>query len=225
MVDRRTAGQPLEHVLGWVLFCGRRLRVCPDVFVPRRRTELLARHAAAAFLTQPAAHVVDLCCGTGAVGAALSYAVLPQPIDVHAVDIDAAAVRCARHNLTPVGGQVHEGDLYAPLPRNLRGRVGVIVANAPYVPTATIDLLPPEARDFEPRVALDGGADGLTVQRRVAAQARQWLAPGGSLLMETSAAQASRSARLLRAEGLTTRVARCAELDSTIVIGTRPDPR
>ncbi|MEB3960272.1 putative protein N(5)-glutamine methyltransferase, partial [Streptomyces kunmingensis] len=166
MVERRAAGLPLEHVVGWAEFCGRRVTVDPGVFVPRRRTEFLARQALA--LMPPDAVVVDLCCGSGAVAAVLADR---RPALLHAADLDPAAVRCARRTLVPLGGAVHEGDLYEPLPAELAGRVDILVANGPYVPTGDVPLLPPEARDHERRMALDGGADGLDVLRRVAAGA------------------------------------------------------
>ncbi|MYR62648.1 putative protein N(5)-glutamine methyltransferase, partial [Streptomyces sp. SID625] len=97
------------------------------------------------------------------------------PVELHAADIDPAAVRCARRNIAPAGGRVHHGDLYAALPADLRGRVDVLAANVPYVPTGEVPLLPSEARDHEPPAALDGGADGLDVLRRVAAGAPDWL--------------------------------------------------
>jgi release factor glutamine methyltransferase len=218
MVDRRVAGSPLEHVLGWADFCGLRVAVDPGVFVPRRRTAFLVRQAAALVPARAPAVVVDLCCGSGAVGAALVSAV--NGVELHAVDIDPAAVRCARRNLA--AGSVYEGDLCEPLPPALLGRVDVLVANAPYVPTEALRLLPPEARVHEPRVALDGGADGLDVQRRVAAAAPPWLAPGGHLLIETSERQASRTVEAFARNGFIPRVASCAELNATVVIGTRP---
>jgi release factor glutamine methyltransferase len=143
-------------------------------------------------------------------------------VELHAVDIDPAAVRCARRNVAPVAGRVYEGDLYEPLPAALRGRVDLVVANAPYVPTGAIGLLPAEARVHEARVALDGGPDGLDVQRRVAAAARQWLAPGGHLLVETSARQVPRTVESFVRDGLVPRVAASEELDATVVIGTWP---
>ncbi|HCA85808.1 MAG TPA: putative protein N(5)-glutamine methyltransferase, partial [Streptomyces sp.] len=164
--------------------------------------------------------VVDLCCGSGAVGAALVAAL--DRAELYAVDIDPAAVRCARRNVAATGGEVYEGDLYEPLPAALRGRVDVLVANAPYVPTEAIGLLPPEARVHEPLVALDGGADGLDVQRRVTASASLWLAPGGCLLVETSERQAPRTAEAFARDGLVPRVMACDELNATVVIGTRP---
>ena len=216
MVDRRAAGAPLEQVLGWAGFCGLRITVVPGVFVPRRRTEFLVRQAVA--LARPGDVLVDLCCGAGAIGAALAAAV--NRARVHAADIDPAAVRCARLNLP--AGHVYRGDLYEPLPASLRGRVAVLTANVPYVPTAEIGFLPPEARAHEPRAALDGGADGLDVLRRVAAAAPGWLAPGGHLLSETSGRQAPSARAVLAAAGLTARVARSNEADATVVIGRRP---
>ena len=216
LVRRRVAGEPLEHLLGWAEFCGLRIAVGPGVFVPRRRTELLVRLATP--LLRPGDVVVELCCGAAAVATALVAAV--PGIVPHAVDIDSAAVACARRNLGD--GRVYEGDLDAPLPASLRGRVAVVVANAPYVPTNAIALMPPEARDHEPRVALDGGADGLDAQRRVAAAAPRWLAPGGILLIETSARQAPSTAAAIAAAGLVARVERSEELDGTAAVGVKP---
>jgi len=228
MVDRRAAGLPLEHVLGWAQFRGLRIAVDPAVFVPRRRTELLARQAialarqaagpAGQARTRPRAVIVDLCCGSGALVAAL------DGIELYAVDIDPAAVRCARRNLAATGAQVYEGDLDEPLPAALRGRVDVLVANAPYVPTEAVGLLPPEARLHEPRVALDGGTDGLDVLRRVIAAAPGWLAPGGHLLVETSQRQAPQTVETFAGNGLIPRLARSEEHNATVVIGTRPPP-
>jgi len=212
MVDRRVAGLPLEQVLGWAEFCGLRITVAPGVFVPRRRTEFLVRQAV--LLARPGDVIVDLCCGAGAIGAALAATV--DRAEVHAADIDPAAVRCARRN---VPGYVYQGDLYEPLPAALRGRVGVLVANVPYVPTEEIGFLPPEARAHEPRVALDGGADGLDVLRRVAAGAPEWLRPGGHLLIETSESQAPSAQAAFVASGLTAWVASSDDLDATVVIG------
>ena len=216
MVGQRAAGLPLEQVVGWAEFCGLRITVAPGVFVPRRRTEFLVRQAVA--LSRPGAVIVDLCCGAGAIGAALAAAVARA--DVHAADIDPAAVRCARQNLP--GGHVYQGDLYAPLPAGLRGRVAVLAANVPYVPSEQIGYLPPEARAHEPRAALDGGPDGLDLLRRVVAGAAGWLAPGGHLLSEISEHQARLAESVVTAGGLAARVARSPELDATVIIGQRP---
>jgi len=218
MVDRRAAGLPLEHVIGWVEFCGLRIAVASGVFVPRRRTEFLVRQADAH--ARPGDVIVDLCCGAGAIGAAMAATV--DQAELHAADIDPAAVRCALRN---VPGHVYQGDLYDPLPAALRGRVNVLVANVPYVPTEEIGLLPPEARAHEPLAALDGGADGLDVLRRVAAGAPEWLEPGGHLLVETSERQASSAETAFVASGLTPWLASSADLDATVVIGQLPPAR
>ncbi|GAA2600866.1 putative protein N(5)-glutamine methyltransferase [Streptomyces axinellae] len=224
MTGRRVAGHPLEHVLGWAEFAGLRVEVGPGVFVPRRRTEFLVERAAAA---APAASrrepavVVDLCCGSGAVGAAV-LAALGGRGELYAADLDPAAVRCARRNLAGAGGLVYEGDLFAALPGELRGRVDVLTANVPYVPSDELALLPSEARDFEPRAALDGGPDGLALLRRVAAEAPDWLAPGGSLLTETSAHQSGAAARLLEAALLTVEISHSPDFPATTLTATRP---
>jgi release factor glutamine methyltransferase len=236
MVDRRVAGEPLEYIVGWAEFCGRRIAVEPGVFVPRRRTEFLVRQATR--LAPAGAVVVDLCCGSGAVGAVLRAAV--DRAEVYAVDIDPVAVRCARRNLAAVpasgafsgafsaafsaAGAVYQGDLYQPLPARLHGRVDVVVANVPYVPTGELELMPPEARDHEPRVALDGGPDGLDLVRRLAAGASPWLVPGGHLLVETSQAQAPAAVRAFAGHGLAVQVAADEELGATVVIGTAAGP-
>lgn len=225
MVDERAAGRPLEYIVGWADFCGQRIIVTPEVFIPRRRTELLVRQAASVarcVASRSQARrvvIVDLCCGSGAVATALAS--VAGRVKVYAADIDPAAVRCARRNLEPMGGRVTEGDLYRALPAKLRGHVDVLVANAPYVPTTAIELLPTQAWTHEPLVALDGGPDGLELQRRVATAAPQWLAPsGGYLLIETSQHQLPHSINILAGSGLSTRVAHCEELEATVVIGS-----
>jgi len=258
MVDRRAAGLPLEHVVGWAEFYGLRIAVDPGVFVPRRRSEFLVRQAAdlahgaasppdqalspasqatAGYPGQaparqasasrpgragPPVVIVDLCCGSGALGAALTAEL--GRAELHAADVDPAAARCARRNLAAFGGRVYEGDLYRPLPPTLRGRVDILLANVPYVPTDAVRTLPPEARLHEARLALDGGPDGLDVLRRVAAAAPLWLAPGGHLLVETSERQALRAAQAFSLDGLAARVVSSADLNATVVIGTRPAP-
>ncbi|MEU0424968.1 putative protein N(5)-glutamine methyltransferase [Streptomyces canus] len=217
MVDRRVTGHPLELVVGWAEFRGLRITVGPGVFVPRRRTEFLVEEALAQ--APDASVVVDLCCGSGAVGAALAAAL--GPVELHAADIDPAAVDCARRNTADAGGRAHTGDLFDALPADLRGRVDILAANVPYVPTDEVALLPTEARDHEPLVALDGGADGLDILRRVATGAPQWLAPGGCLLVETSERQASAALDTFARSGLTPRLAVSEELYAQVVIGTR----
>ncbi len=215
LVARRVAGEPLEPLLGWAAFAGMRVDVAPGVFVPRVRSEVLV-DAALDGLPDDAV-VVELCCGVGAIAAAILGA--RPDAEVWAADIDPDAVAVARRNLPPE--RVLEGDLYAPLPERLRGRVDVIVANGPYVPSDEIAFMPAEAREHEHRVALDGGADGTAVQARVASGCREWLAPGGRVIIETSERQAARTASLIDEQGLVARIVRDEERDGTAVVGTR----
>ncbi|SED21069.1 release factor glutamine methyltransferase [Nocardioides exalbidus] len=214
MVARRVAGEPLETVLGWVEFLGRRLVVAPGVFVPRRRTELLARTAVAHAARLRAPVVVEMCCGVAPVAACVDGAG-----ELHAADLSRTALDCARANAPTA--TLHEGDLYDALPEALRGRVDVLVANAPYVPTGRIRDMPPEARDHEPLVALDGGPDGVDLHRRLAAGSPEWLAPGGVLLVETSPSQAPATTAAMAAAGLTTEVAAEPEVGGCVAIGAR----
>lgn len=221
LVRRREVGEPLEHVLGWAELGGLRVSVAPGVFVPRHRSTLLAAEAAALARAVPGPPVVlDLCCGTGILGALVAAALVTEgsgSLELIASDLDPVAVECARQNLRPYGAQVHHGDLFDPIPDSWRGRVDVLVANVPYVPTARIASLPPEARDHEARAALDGGWDGLDVLRRVAADAPGWLAPGGHLLVEVSTGQADDAADVLAAAGLTHRLVH--DDDAVVVVG------
>ncbi|MCG7287550.1 putative protein N(5)-glutamine methyltransferase [Cellulomonas sp. ACRRI] len=232
MTARRVAGEPLEQVVGWAEFRGLRIGVQPGVFVPRARTGLLVREAVRALPRGPRPApgdpadarpvVVDLCCGTGAVG--LAVAAEHSGVALWAVDVEPAAVACARRNaaaLGPADAAVLLGDLDAPLPAALAGRVDVLVANAPYVPTAEIAHMPTEARDHEPRTALDGGADGVDLHRRVAAAAPRWLAPGGHLLIETSVRQAGATAAACEGQGLAVLVVHDDDMDGTVVVATR----
>lgn len=224
MVERRVSGLPLEQVIGWAEFCGLRIAVDAGVFVPRRRSEFLVAQAIAAArqtsLDQGPWLIVDLCCGTGAVGVAVAAGLSAfGQVELHAADLERAAAACARGNVTAAGGTVYQGDLYDPLPAALRGRVSVLVVNAPYVPTRDIAFMPPEARLHEPRAALDGGPDGVAIHRRVAAGAPDWLAPDGRLLIETSERQAALTAAAMTAAGLTAAVVSDEEMAATVVIG------
>nr|WP_221333650.1 putative protein N(5)-glutamine methyltransferase [Nocardia transvalensis] len=226
MVAQRVSGTPLEQLLGWAEFRGLRVAVAPGVFVPRQRTGFLVERAVALGRRGPGTTrvLVDLCCGCGALGLATAteLAEYGMRVEVTASDIDPAAVECARRNLDALGARVLRGDLFGPLPADLAGRVDILLANTPYVPTAMIPRLPPEARDHEPRAALDGGADGLDIVRRVAAGARHWLAPGGHVLVESSREQVPEATEVFARHGLTPTVAESDELYATVVLGTRP---
>ncbi|MHA7209118.1 putative protein N(5)-glutamine methyltransferase [Arthrobacter sp. MDT1-65] len=216
MVDQRIAGVPLEHVLGWVDFCGLRLAVGPGVFVPRQRSAFLVECAAG--LTAPGATVLDLCCGCGALGAALAHRV--GDLRLHASDISGPAVDLARRNLAALDVGLYTGDLFDPLPAALRGRIETLLCNTPYVPTARVPTLPPEAREHEPLISLDGGRDGLELQRRVARRAPEWLAPGGHVLFEVGEDQEQDCLRLLRDAGFEACSRSRGDIGATVVIGT-----
>jgi release factor glutamine methyltransferase len=203
MVARREAGEPLQYVIGWAPFGPLRIRVGPGVFVPRPETEGLA-DLAARHLRQvpPKARVaLDLCTGSGAIACFLANAV--PGARVVATELDPGALAWARRNCAEHGVELYAGDLDQPLPADLAGRVRVLCANVPYVPSGAIATLPRDVREHEPRRALDGGPDGLEVLRRVAAVAPRWLAPGGALLCEIGEDQGQSVTALLQAAGLT----------------------
>ncbi|MFI5776407.1 putative protein N(5)-glutamine methyltransferase [Nocardia sp. NPDC051570] len=221
LVAQRISGVPLEHLLGWAEFRGLRVAVAAGVFVPRRRTEYLVAQAVARGGAD--AVVLDMCCGSGALGLAVATELSAAGIAVELVasDIEPAATACARRNLAPLAARVVQGDLFAPLPADLAGRVTLLLANTPYVPSGMVEQMPPEAREHEPRSALDGGPDGLDIARRVAADAPHWLAPGGHLFIETGHSQAATAAEIFTDTGLTPTIAESEEYYATVVIGTR----
>ena len=228
LVTARCAGRPLETLVGWAEVDGVRVPAVDGVFVPRRRSGLLVRLVAAhlaAARPSGAAHApaepiraLDLCCGSGALGLALARR-LPGA-EVHAADLDPAAVAAARRHLP--ADRVHAGDLFAALPSSLAGTLDAVLVNAPYVPSEHVALMPPEARDHEPLLALDGGPDGTALHARVAAEVVGWLRPGGVVAVETSRAQAATTADLLRRAGLAVTTHHDPEVDGTAAVGVRP---
>lgn len=217
LARRREGGEPLEHVLGWAELGGVRVGVGRGVFVPRARTALLLEEATRRL--RDGAVIVDLCCGSGAIGLALAAG--GRGVELHASDVDTAAVECARENLVGAGS-VHAGDLYAALPRALAGRIDLLVANAPYVPSGELATLPRDAREHEPALALDGGPDGLGPHRRIVAGAPRWLAPGGWLLFEIGRDQATEAEALIAGAGLAPSVAADPDLDVAVAAGRMP---
>jgi release factor glutamine methyltransferase len=194
MVERRVRGEPLAWIVGSAEFCGLRLGVAPGVYVPRPHTEALAMRAASLLPAEGIA--VDLCTGCGAVAAVLRRT-RPRA-RVLATDADPAAVACARDN----GVEALLGDLDEPLPPSLAGRVDVLTAVVPYVPTEALHLLPVDVREHEPRAALDGGPRGLRVLERVVASAARWLRPGAWVLLELGGDQADPVSAGLAGAGL-----------------------
>ncbi len=216
-IEQRVNGVPLQVILGWAEFYELRIGIEPGVFIPRIRSEFLVDQAISVCHVDSV--VVDLCCGSGAIGMAM---ISKRPgIALYASDSDSTAVQCARQNLASFGGRVFRGDLFDALPEELRGRIDVLVANAPYVPTDAIVMLPREAREHEPRETLDGGLDGLDVHRRIAKDAGSWLASGGALLVEASEDQAEIMVDILARNGLEPKIASSSEYDATVVLGRK----
>lgn len=191
-IERREGGEPLAWIVGTTEFCGRRIRVDPGVYVPRPQTEELARRAAV--LLPARGWALDLCTGAGAIAAHL--AVARPGATVIGIDRDERAARCAAGN----GVRTVVADLAAPL--GATGRFDVITAVPPYVPSAAVHLLPTDVREHEPLTAIDGGADGLDVARRIVASAADLLRPGGHLLLEVGGEQDELLAPALAAAGL-----------------------
>lgn len=194
LVARRLRGEPLPWITGSVRFCGLRLHVDRGVFVPRPHTEALARRAAD--LLPDAGTAVDLCTGSGAIAAVLGAA-RPEA-QVLATDVDHRAIACARRN----GVRAFEGDLDEPLPSSVCGRVDVVTAVVPYVPTDELHLLPRDVLAHEPRRALDGGPGGTAMLTRAVEAAARLLAPGGSVLLELGGDQAAVVANAVAERGL-----------------------
>ncbi len=216
LVQRRVAGEPLEYVVGAVEFGGLRVSLMPGVFVPRQRSVLLVEIAAE--LAASASTIVDLCCGSGALGAVLATR-LPGA-SIIAADIDQIATECAGVNLAG-RGQVYLGDLFEALPQAMRGRIDLVVCNAPYVPTSAIAMMPPEARVHEPQATLDGGADGLDLLRRVAREAVPWMARSSHLVMEVGESQADTARQIFAAAGFAASIRRDDDRGAVAVVGTR----
>lgn len=215
MIARRSAGEPLELVLGWADFLGIRIAVAAGVFIPRRRTEFLAGRAAE--LAPDVGVAADLFCGTGAIGAVVLQA--HPRLELFAVDLDRRATAIARRNLPTA--TVATGDLTGPLPGRIRGRIALITANVPYVPTDEIRLLASEAREWEPTSTLDGGADGLALLRRAGVAAAEWLAPGGWIISEVSDRQSDAAVDAFHNAGLVAHEESDDDLGATIVLGRR----
>jgi len=224
-LERRVRGEPLEYIAGWAEFCGLRVPLRAGVFVPRRRSEFLAacairsaRAAATRSSGSRPVRVLDMCCGSGAIG--LAVAIGSGDIELLAADDSLVAVGCARDNLARVSGRVYQGDLFAALPPTELHCLDVIVANAPYVPTDEIQWLPAEARLYEPLSTLDGGPDGTGVQSRILESAAEWLQAPGVVLIETGEEMADSTARIAREAGFAPEIHADAELGATVMLAT-----
>jgi release factor glutamine methyltransferase len=202
LVDRRATRVPLQHLLGFEEFHGVRVAVSPDVLIPRPETEGLVQWATEILRDERAPVIADVGTGSGAIACALAWSV--PTLRVLAIDSSLPALAVAARNVRTLGlsGSVKllAGDLLEPLrPCSL----DLVVANPPYLPSAVVASLPPEVSRFEPRLALDGGPDGMAVLRRIIAATPSVLRPGGCLMMEIGEEQAGSLASLLAAEGFT----------------------
>jgi len=220
-VRERLRGVPIQYITGAAAFRLLDLRVSPDVLIPRPETEVLVDVALELLRDSEAPWVLDSGCGSGAI--AISIAREHATARVTATDINPVAVRLARDNATRHG----VGARISYICTDLIGALGppaefaAIVCNPPYVPTADVDQLEPQVREHEPRLALDGGPDGLDFYRRLATETAGALAPGGWLLLEVGDGQAEEVAGMLRDSGSYGHVEIRPDLSNTprIVVG------
>lgn len=203
LVKRRSEREPLQHIVGTTSFCGFEFRVNRDVLIPRPETELLAERAWKFLEGRESPTVLDF--GTGSGCLAITIALNAPTATVHTVDVSEAALVVARENSVRLGAGdrvvFHAGDGFAAVPAELM--FDLLVSNPPYIASAEIETLEPEVRDFDPRLALDGGADGLDFYRRLAKEGRSRLKPGGQLMIELGAGQHGDVSRLFTNEGWT----------------------
>jgi release factor glutamine methyltransferase len=196
MVARRARREPLQHILGTQEFMGLEFAVTPAVLIPRHDTEVLVEEIVKR--AAPASRILDIGVGSGCIAVALVKS-LPQA-EVWGVDKSPEALVLAERNAVQHGVRVtlFEGSLFEPFPGQ---RFDLVVSNPPYIPTGDLENLQPEVRDFEPRSALDGGADGLDFYRLIIPAAPGYLSPGGWLLFEAGIDQAGAVLALFEATG------------------------
>jgi release factor glutamine methyltransferase len=222
LIVRRAAGEPTSYLTGTREFYGRTFAVDPRVLVPRPETELLVEAVLQAVPRDAEIRVLDLCTGSGCVGITLA---LERPrARVLATDASPGAVEVARANAAALGPgdrfEARLGDLLAPVEGE--APFDVVVANPPYVPTGQLPTLSPEVRR-EPPLALDGGADGLDVVRRIAEDAPRRLVPGGLLALEIGDGQGPAVHSLLEAAGYgSVRIERDLARHDRLALGTHP---
>lgn len=204
-ISERALGKPVSYITGMKEFMGLEFAVNEAVLIPRPETELLVEEAVRV-LNGKAMRVLDLCTGSGAIAVSIRHFV-PQA-EVTATDLSEEALKVARENaerLTAGGIRFLQGDLFEAF-SNLQAPgselFNLIVSNPPYIPAKVIDGLMPDVKDFEPRLALDGGTDGLDIYRRLIPQAAEHLAPGGVLLLEIGFDQGETVPDLCRQAGL-----------------------
>lgn len=201
LLSRRAAREPLPYVLGKTEFYSLSFEVSPSAIVPRPETEILAEAAVHRAREIRASTAADIGTGSGCLAVVLARE-LPQT-RILAIDISPDALLLARRNLVLHRVDDRAMPLCADLLSSVHRRFDFVVANLPYVPTSDFDHLQPEVRDFEPRLALNGGADGLGIIRRLCVQLPIHLRDGGFAALEVGAGQAQAAAKLLEQVGLT----------------------
>ncbi len=204
LIKRRGLREPLQHITGSTSFCGYEMTVNRHVLVPRPETELLAEAGWQFLATRPPESVtaLDLCTGSGCI--AIALAAKCPPANVVATDISTGALSLARQNAAANGVaeriEFLAGDGFAALPNAATRAFDLIASNPPYIPSAEIATLDPEVRDFDPRLALDGGDDGLVFYRRFAAGAAEYLRPAGKIMLEFGDGQADALKNIFESE-------------------------
>ena len=195
LLIRRTAREPLQYILGTTVFSGLEFEVCPGVLIPRPETELIPLWTEVLLRENASPEILDLCCGSGCLGLAIKYMMPLARVTMS--DLSPEAVRVSERNREKLdlNCEILQGDLFEPL----QGRkFDCIVSNPPYIPTKTIETLQREVKDFEPRLALDGGADGLDIYRRIAEEAPKHVTRGGMLIMEVGEGEAQDVAKMFQ---------------------------
>ncbi len=190
---RRTAGEPIEWIVGRVRFCGIELAITPGVYVPRWQSESLAQRSA--MLLPDRGRAIDLGTGCGAIARVIAER--HPAASVIGTEVDPLAATCAREN----GVDVAFGPLFSALRDDLRGTIDLVVGVLPYVPESKADLLPRDVVAFEPPGAIFGGPDGLAIVRQAVGESAEWLRRGGTLLLEVGSDQADALAFDLEAAG------------------------
>ena len=197
LIQRRRSREPLQYILGTVYFRGMEFQVSPEVLIPRPETELLAEWAAEEMQGRPSPEILDVCCGSGCLGLSMKRALPGGKVTLS--DLSPGAVRIARLNRDRQGleAEILQGDLLEPVAGR---RFDLILCNPPYIPSRDCEELQPEVMR-EPRLALDGGADGMDFFRRLSGTCPAYLKPGGLLMMEVGIGEAREAARMLREHG------------------------
>lgn len=225
LLKRRAAGEPVAYLTGQKEFMGLDFVVTPAVLIPRPDTELMVETAVAMLKGSRDLPLVAVDVGTGSGAIAVSMACLVPGLQVHAVDLSASALKVAGQNATRHGVAqrvtFHLGNLLDPVENDLQGKVNVITANLPYIATGDIPGLMPDVKDYEPRLALDGGADGLELYRKLVPQACRCLLPGSCLLMEIGPGQGEGAKNIFPPQQWTVQIQRDLAARERLVVGEK----